>query len=147
MADAEWVLSPEELWLYDINTIAGVQFIGRKDRTHLRLYRSHPYRCELAPARASATRVLDGHDRGLEAAFEGAGGRRLAMLLLRNQYPVADAPGLRDELRLMINDPDTGKPVAVAVASPRAARIELATGDAKIECRLEPAFPPMIGTG
>ncbi len=49
-ADAEWVLTPEELWVYDTNKIRGVQFIGRKDLTHTRLYRARPYRC-YAPQR------------------------------------------------------------------------------------------------
>lgn len=47
-ADAEWVLSPDTLWLYDINLLGGQQFIGRKDRTHNRLHRARPYRCSVA---------------------------------------------------------------------------------------------------
>lgn len=61
-SDAEWVLGPETLWLYDINTLGGVRFNGRADRTHTRLYRALPYRCRVRDA--GGRREVDSYDRG-----------------------------------------------------------------------------------
>ncbi len=142
-ADAEWVLSPDELWLYDINTIAGVQFIGRKDRTHIRLYRALPYSCEIDVGGGVPSRRVTGHDRGLVEAIRMPDGRELTVTLLRNHFPTADGPGLVDQLRLMLSDPDTGNVLAVARAEPRADRIQLTADALDVNCRREGAFPPM----
>jgi len=141
-ADAEWVLSPDELWLYDINTIAGVQFIGRKDRTHIRLYRALPYACALRTGEGPITNVT-GHDRGLTARFTSPDGRELEVLLLRNHYPPAEGPGLVDELRLMISDAATGETQATSAAAPKAERIALEGVGVSVTCQRADAFPPM----
>ena len=90
-ADAEWVLTPDELWLYDLNTMAGYRFIGREDRTHIRLYRARPYACTVnsdGPAQR-----LNGHDRGFSAEVNADNDQALRMLLLRGstQAPTATA--------------------------------------------------------
>ena len=141
-ADAEWVLTPEELWLYDINTMAGYQFLGREDRTHLRLYRARPYGCSVTNGAAS-TRAVNGHDRGFQTAVTGAQNRALRLLLLRGQYPAADGYGLDDELRLMLTEPDSSQPIAESRAEPGAANISLDAEGLHIECARQAAFPPM----
>ena len=91
-ADAEWTLTPETLWLYDINDMDGVRFIGRKDRTHNRLYRSRPYRCEVRDA--GGRRQTQSYDRGGTGEVKTADGRALQWTLLRAHYPAADGAGL-----------------------------------------------------
>jgi hypothetical protein len=122
-ADAEWVLTPEVLWLYDINTMAGRTFIGREDRTHVRLYRSRDYRCTVKDAKGS--RKLDAYDRGFMADVTARDGSKLQFRLLRADYPAADKYGLDDRLRLSIRVPDDDNGVAVvsADAAPLAKRI------------------------
>ena len=90
-ADAEWTLTPDTLWLYDINDMDGQRFIGRKDRTHNRLYRARPYRCfcrgcGLAPR----GRILRS---GRIREVKGSDGRALHGPLLRAHYPAADGFG------------------------------------------------------
>ena len=142
-ADAEWVLSPDELWLYDLNTIAGVQFIGRKDRTHIRLYRALPYACDIDLGRDAPSRTVAGHDRGLVEAVRMPDGRELTLTLLRNHFPPADGPGLVDELHLILADAESGKVVELARAEPRAARIGLVSSVLEVACRRGRDFPPM----
>lgn len=113
-ADAEWVLTPETLWLYDINTMGGRLFIGREDRTHVRLYRSRNYRCTVRDATGS--RKLDAYDRGFSAETTARDGAKLQFRLLRAHYAAADQYGLDDRLRLTIRVPDDNNGVAVATA-------------------------------
>jgi len=41
--DAEWVLNPDELWIYDNGYLDGTRlFQGRADRTHIRLTKIRP---------------------------------------------------------------------------------------------------------
>ena len=54
-ADAEWVLTPDILWLYDNNWMADQLFLGRNDRTHTKLYRATPYDCRVKDAAGART--------------------------------------------------------------------------------------------
>lgn len=133
IADAEWVLSPEELWLYDSNSIGGVQFVGRKDRTHLKLYRTARYTCDVATP--ADEKKLVAHDRGFTADVPLENGKTLTAMLLRAWYPSTGA-GLTDELRLTLTDTD-GNAIANAVAPPLAAQINVTADEATINCALD----------
>ncbi len=123
-ADAEWVLTPEVLWLYDINSMGGRTFIGREDHTHVRLYRSRDYSCRVQDAAGS--RRLDAYDRGFFADATARDGSKLQIRLLRADYPAADQYGLDDRLRLSIRVPDDNNGVAAVTADapPLARRIQ-----------------------
>jgi hypothetical protein len=135
-ADAEWVLGPEELWLYDINKLGGVQFIGRVDRTHTRLYRSHAYRCTVRDATGS--RELAAHDRGFSLEVRDGAGRELELLLLRAPFPAGGGAGLADSLRLMLLPPGGTSPLAQAQAAPLATQIRLSEAGVEAECSRAP---------
>ncbi|MCB1623094.1 MAG: hypothetical protein KDI32_00805 [Pseudomonadales bacterium] len=149
MADAEWVLSPDELWLYDINVMGGQQFIGRKDRTHIRLYRARPYRCEVSDARGK--RSVDANDRGYAAEATGVDSKQIDWQLLRARFAAADGSGLDEQLRLIVATPAAMKrspsgaadELDHATAAPAAAAIKLDSHGVRIDCRLADKFPPM----
>jgi cytochrome c len=69
MFDAEWVLTPDELWVFDNNYLLGPGpdekklFIGREDRTHMRLYRMTDFSCT-AQAGSGPPENFAIHDRG-----------------------------------------------------------------------------------
>jgi hypothetical protein len=134
-ADAEWVLTPEELWVYDINKIRGVRFIGREDRTHIRLYRARSYNCTVKTRDDQPDTVHAAYDRGFTAALRSS--RDLEFTLLRALYPSIDRPGLEDKLRLMLMPAGTDEPLAVAEAPPRAPLIRLDADGASVACSLE----------
>lgn len=135
IADAEWVLAPEELWLYDTNRIGGVQFVGRQDRTHLRLYRTTRYTCVVKTPTGMQT--FSAHDRGFVADFQGANDQAMSMMLLRAPYPTASGT-LGDELRLTLITADTtANKQAVANAPPRAASIQLNSDGTNVNCTLD----------
>lgn len=142
VADAEWVLSPESLWLFDTNKLAGAQFIGRLDQTHTRLSRARPYACHVTDV--AGTRKLDAHDRGYTTSV-GSARAPLTLLLLRSDYPARDGFGLDDELRLTLADKD-GKVVGNATAPPASERIALQHAGVDVRCDLQPAFGPMPAT-
>jgi hypothetical protein len=142
-ADAEWVLGPEDLWLYDINRMAGHTFVGRDDRTHLRLSRAHPFTCRVRDA--AGERRLDGHDRGFLAGVTGTGGRPLEMLLLRAELPAATGPGLAERLRLGLHVPGQARPATVVEAAATADRIELRSDGVDATCVRSEAFAMPVG--
>jgi hypothetical protein len=141
VANSEWVLSSDELWVFDVNMIAGQRFIGRRDLTHTRLYRASPYSCTVTDA--SGTRTLAAHDRGFTASVARASGATHQLLLLRAWRPAVDGPGLDDDLRLSLVDSPGTDSIVEARAPPRAAILELRGDDVSVTCGLISAFPPM----
>lgn len=140
-ADAEWLLSPDLLWLYDINKMAGHTFVGRDDRTHIKLYRARPFGCRITDAQGA--RSVDAYDRGFVTDVSGDDGRKLEMLLLQAQYPAANGVGLEEELRLMLNEPDSLRAVATSKSAPDATKVELRAQGVEISCELAQRFPPL----
>lgn len=130
-ADAEWVLTPEQLWLYDNNWSAGMLFLGREDQTHIRLHRARPYVCEIE---AADDTEVPAHDRGHTMDFESKKGRSLEALLLRAEYPADDGFGRDDRLRLMVSDPATGEVLAMTEEKALSDDIRVKTKDYVIDC-------------
>jgi hypothetical protein len=140
-SDAEWVLSPETLWLYDINTLAGVRFNGREDRTHTRLSRARPYRCSVRDA--DGRRSIDSYDRGGYGPAKARDGQALQWKLLRALYPAADGTGLDDQLRLTLQPPESDEVLEASRAAPKADRIALDARGVKVECARQEKFGPL----
>jgi hypothetical protein len=139
-ADAEWVLTPEQLWLYDNNWSAGMLFLGREDQTHIRLHRARPYICK---ANAAQDTEEIGHDRGFKMELTSGDGKDLEALLLRAEYPAADGFGSDDLLRLMLTDAESGESVAVAEAKPMSENIALAYNGITVTCDKTDQFAPL----
>jgi len=139
-ADAEWVLTPELLWLYDLNTMDGQIFQGREDRTHIRLYRARPYTCTIKDA--DGKRVVNGHDRGYAMTVRSKDGKALDALLLRADFPT-EARGLSDNLRLMLNEPGRVQPIALEDGAALAKRISLTAAGVEIRCAAMAKFAPL----
>ena len=134
-ADAEWVLSPEAFWLYDNNWMDDRLFLGREDRTHIRLSRARPYVCAVKDA--AGERRLDAHDRGFSFAAKTSGETSVELRLLRADYADNGRPGLRDRLRLSAGE-------AVSDAEPMAARIALTVDGVAVSCVRRDTFPTMV---
>lgn len=139
-ADAEWVLTPEQLWLYDNNWSAGMLFLGREDQTHIRLHRARPYVCK---TKAADETEQTGHDRGFKMELTSNDGRELEAMLLRAEYPAVDGFGRDDLLRLMLTDTESGDSLAVAVAPPAHDNVTLVYNGVTIICDKTDAFAPL----
>ena len=62
--DAEWILNPEELWVYDNGYLEDGSLIsGREDRTHLRMYKARRFEC------FTALRFEDGSNQVINPYF------------------------------------------------------------------------------
>ncbi len=140
-AEAEWALSPDTLWLYDINLLGGQQFIGRKDRTHNRLYRARPYRCSIEDS--NGRRTVDSYDRGGTGEVVTRSGTAMQWTLLRAHYPAADGFGLDEQLRLSLEGGGSPGLVETSSAAPKANRIALAARGIRVECALQARFGPL----
>jgi len=137
-ADAEWVLTPETLWIYDINTMGGQLFIGREDKTHVRLSRARPYTCDVTDAKGQ--RSLNANDRGFETGVTAGDGSKLKLMLLRAEYP-AEERGWDDRLRLSVTDPRSESVIATKEADPLK-DISLEVNGATASCKRVSRFPP-----
>ena len=144
IADAEWVLSPEVFWDYDLNEMAGHQFVGRKDRTHIKMYRARGYDCRVRDAQGE--RRWQTYDRGAKLAVQTASGPR-QLMLLRAPMPDAAGRGLHDKLRLLLQKPGEEAPAHESDAEPRAAAIALAHDGVNVQCSLAPSLPRMHKAG
>ena len=142
-ADAEWVLGPDDLWLYDINRMAGNTFTGRDDRTHTRLARAHPFSCRVRDA--AGERQLEGYDLGFVAGVTATGGKPMELLLLRAALPATGVPGLAERLRLSLHEPENPKPAAVVEAAATADAVALQASGIDANCVRTAAFAMRVG--
>ena len=133
------MLGPETLWIYDINTMGGMLFIGREDKTHTRLERARPYTCEVTDAKE--TRTLNAHDRGFHTEVVNDQKEEITLLLLRSEYPGSDGFGLDDRLKLILYKDDEKNTVSSTDADPLATDISLESDGITASCRLEQEFP------
>lgn len=131
-ADAEWVLTPDQLWLYDNNWSAGFLFLGREDQTHIRLHRVHPYQCRVEDN--NGLRELVAYDRGFKARAENSDGKDVELMLLRAEFPKNGGYGLQDLLRLSLQMPGSKEAVASKTEMPLAASIQLNTQGIRATC-------------
>jgi hypothetical protein len=140
-ADAEWVLSPDDLWDYDINTIGGRLFVGREDRLHIRLFRSAGYRCDVRDR--DGARPWHAHNRGARTAVRDATGAAAELMLLRAPMPAKQGPGLEERLRLLLKPPGIEQPRVEIEASATAELIELRAEGVEASCRRVADLPPL----
>lgn len=140
-ADAEWILSPGELWDYDINLMNGHQFVGRADRLHKKLYRAQGYSCRISDSTGERTWAT--HDRGGRHAVTARGGRAVQLMLLRAPMPDAQGRGMHDRLRLMVQSPDGESPLHEIEAAPRAESIALEFDGVRTLCSRVESLPPL----
>ena len=139
-ADAEWVLGPEDYWDYDVNIMAGHQFVGRVDRTHIKLYRARGYRCQVSDT--SHRREWHAHDRGAKTPVTSASGS-LQLMLLRAPMPNAQGHGMQDRLRLMLQSPGKETPLHEVEAPAKADLIRLQYAGVEVSCRTTSELPPL----
>ncbi len=140
MWDAEWVLNPDELWIFDNGyTEDGGMIIGREDRTHTRLYKVRKFECSLSVTDESGAKqeveniVL--HDRG--AAFHAGGddnGGDLVLTLLRAPMPKNGIRGMEEKLSLTLRHGTAGEVIASTQVAPLANGISVRSGLTRASC-------------
>ncbi len=129
--DAEWVLNPDELWIYDNGYVADEGlFQGREDRTHIRLTRVREFQCQVRLADGEEEMNVALHDVGGEAALGDSG---LALQLLRAPRPGTDGR-LHEETVLSVVRQDGGELLASQRASGRPDRLTVRTSSARATC-------------
>ena len=146
--DAEWILNPDELWIYDNGYLEDGSLIsGRPDRTHLRMYKAKRYEC------FAALRFADGsnqvinpffmHDRGDIFTITTAEPepREVHLEFLTSLWPSSSGRNFVDLMRLTLHDglPGEGSEEDVignAWATPESGRIGFGAGWASARCKL-----------
>ncbi|MDX2223757.1 MAG: CpcT/CpeT family chromophore lyase [Rhodospirillaceae bacterium] len=112
--DAEWILTPGELWIYDNGYLAdGSLFQGRADKTHLRMYKSRDFECFASYRPAKGDPVVNNgfvmHDRGDVHTLVVKGLKQPVHLhLMRSMWPSDSGRNYADLLRLELyqGEPD-----------------------------------------
>jgi hypothetical protein len=140
-ADAEWVLGPDILWDYDINTMAGHQFVGRADRTHIKQYRARGYQCRVEDA--NGVREWHAHDRGAILPVTANGKQSQRLMLLRAPLPDSKGVGMHDALRVALLPLDSEQPLFEVSTAPIAPSAQLNHAGVQVRCELVKDLPPM----
>ncbi|MDG2243569.1 MAG: hypothetical protein P8L66_08740 [Rhodospirillaceae bacterium] len=154
--DAEWILNPDQLWIYDNGTLAdGTLFAGREDRTHLRLSKAQRYEC-FTSLRFSdgSTQVINPffmHDRGDVFTFETdeAEPRELHIEFLNSLWPSNSGRNYVDLLRLTLHDGQPGayeesEVIGFAWAEPSSNRVGFTTEWASARCKVAAPDDPRL---
>jgi hypothetical protein len=154
--DAEWILNQDELWVHDNGYMKdGSLFVGRDDRTHLRLTKVREYECLFGyrPAKGEP-QVLNGphmHDGGDTFAWElkSSPPRKVFYELMRGMWPSNSGRNYADLIRLSLfegepdTDPKDRKLLAFGWASAGGDRASFSSGPYSGRCKLfDPAAPP-----
>lgn len=135
--DAEWILNPEELWVFDNNYVEGQGlFMGREDRTHTRMYKARRFRCSGAGA-GLERREFELHDRGGRATIgRDSQGRALEVELFRGAAPVGDPVRLEQQMWLALHRQGIAEPLVRRLAASGAESIALPAGaEVRVSCR------------
>lgn len=113
--DAEWILNPGELWIYDNGTLAdGTLFAGREDRTHLRMYKAQRHECFISfrfpDGTAQVVNPFFMHDRGdtFTIVTEEDEPRTLHVEFLNSLWPSNSGRNYVDLMRLTVHDAEPG---------------------------------------
>lgn len=155
--DAEWILNPQELWVYDNGYLeSGSLIVGREDRTHLRMYKAKRYEC------FAALRFGDGnnqvinpffmHDRGdvFTIATSEPEPRELHLEFLTSLWPSNSGRNFVDLMRLTLHGGAPGEykqkdVIGNAWATPESGRVGFTTEWASARCKLaDPTDPRYI---
>jgi hypothetical protein len=154
--DAEWILNPTQLWIYDNGTLAdGTLFAGREDRTHLRLSKAQRYECfaslRLADGTTQVINPFFMHDRGDIFTFETdeAEPRELHIEFLNSLWPSNSGRNYVDLLRLTLHDGEPGeykesKVLGFAWAEPSSNRVGFTTEWASARCKVAAPHDPRL---
>ena len=155
--DAEWILNPEELWIYDNGYLEdGSLFVGRKDRTHLRMYKAKRYECFTSFRFEDGTNQVINpyfmHDRGdvFTITTNEPEPRDLHVEFLTSMWPSNSGRNFVDLMRLTLHDGEPGDyteedVIGFAWATPDSGRVGFTTEWASARCKLaEPEDPQFI---
>ncbi|MBT5239085.1 MAG: hypothetical protein HOL61_00695 [Rhodospirillaceae bacterium] len=154
--DAEWILNPEQLWIYDNGYFAdGELFAGREDRTHLRMSKAKRYECFTSLRfEDGTTQVINPffmHDRGDVFTFETteAEPRELHIEFLNSLWPSNSGRNYVDLMRLTLHDGEVGEfededVLGFAWAEPTSSRVGFTTEWTSARCKLADPNDPRL---
>lgn len=141
--DAEWILTPDSLSVFDNGylhdkdnpTRAPRLFAGREDRAPEIMTKGRPFRCSArsgAGARLTATLFDHGDSATLGEAF---GDLASQLQLLRSDFERADGIALESRLRLALLPLDSDEPMAQTLLTGDARRIRLTYKGIQATCQ------------
>lgn len=130
--DAEWVLTDEELWIFDNGYLEdGTMFLGRHDRVHHRLSRTRDFSCQATDA-AGGSEDFVLHDRG-ETRLLANGAAEVK--LLRANLPIAGSDFLVEQTRLLLQEAGEDGVIAETNIKGRTDHISLVFPGTALHCR------------
>ena len=106
--DADWAITPQEIWVFDNGYMQdpahpeklGRLFAGREDRTYERLYKARAFTCHISPTSGVGNQAVTVLDRGGEIDLSASAGMALKARLLRMPVLVGAPAALVDSLTL-----------------------------------------------
>jgi hypothetical protein len=141
--DARWVLTPEELWVFDNGYLHDKDnparpprlFAGREDRAFEKMYKGRDFKCEVRGA-GSARLTVTLADNGGEAVLADELAPEPTLLqLLRSDYERANGVGLEKKLRLALLPGGSDAPLAQTLGAGDARQITLSHEGIRAACK------------
>jgi hypothetical protein len=141
--DAEWILTPDSMSIFDNGYLhdkdnparAPRMFAGREDRAPEIMAKGRPFRCTASGA-AGAELTTTLHDHGDASVLGAAFGSDAPLLqLLRSNYERADGVGLEGRLRLALVPAGSDEPIAQTLLPGDTRRISLTHEGIKATCQ------------
>jgi hypothetical protein len=140
--DAEWVLTSDELWVFDNGYLhdrenparAPRLFAGRADMTFERMYKGKPYQCSLRGAKGASV-SFELLDHGGEFPVGKLADEPLVLQLLRAPYPRANGVGLEDKLRLAFLPEGSDAPLTAQLSAASVKAIRAQHQDLQANCQ------------
>ena len=155
--DAEWILNPQELWIYDNGySEDGTLFFGREDRTHLRMYKAQRFECFVGLRHGDGNNQVINpffmHDRGdvFTITTDEPEPREIHLEFLTSLWPSSSGRNFVDLMRLTLHGGEPGAysqedVIGNAWATPESGRVGFGGDWASARCKLaDPNDPRYI---
>ena len=143
--EADWAITPDEIWIFDNGYIhdsthpekLGRLFAGREDRTYERLYKARTFSCNMSTRSNGDRSFASILDRGGEIHLSATSGAALTARLLRMPVLIGTPAALVDSLTLATFSEKSPSPITLARLPGNAEAIELKYDSGKIVCRVK----------
>ena len=141
--DARWVLTPEELWVFDNGYLHDKEnparaprlFAGREDRAFEKLYKGRDFRCAVRGAGGARIAVTLADNGGAAVLGDKFAPQPTVLQLLRSDYERASGVGLEKKLLLSLLPAGSDAALAQTISAGDARQITLSHEGIQAACK------------
>lgn len=141
--DARWVLTPEEMWVFDNGYLHDKNdparpprlFAGREDRAFEKMYKGRDFKCDVRGAGGARLTVTLADNGGEAVLAAGLASEAAVLQLLRSDYERANGVGLERKLQLSMLPAGSDVPLEQTLGAGDARQITLSHEGMRATCK------------